>query len=65
MATIQELIERYPKDAKLQADVAAVLKDGKVGAMEVLALAKKYDVDISLSDVPKFLEQAKQLGLIK
>ena len=65
MATIQELIERYPNDAKLQADVAAALKDGKVGAMEVLALAKKYDVDISLSDVPKFLEQAKQLGLIK
>ena len=65
MATIQELIERYPKDAKLQADVAAVLKDGKVGAMEVLVLAKNYDVDISLSDVPKFLEQAKQLGLIK
>ena len=65
MATIQELVERYPNDPKLQADVAAVLKDGKVGPMEVLALAKKYDVDINLADVPKFLEQAKQLGLIK
>ena len=65
MATVQELIERYPTDKALQKEIDAILKDGKVSPIELMAFARKYDVDINFADIPKYLEEAKKLGLIK
>ena len=65
MATVQELINRYSTDPALQKEVKAILADGKVSMMEFLAFAKKHDVDISLADLPKYMEEAKKLGFLK
>ncbi len=65
MATVAELIEQYKTDEALQKEVADILADGKVSITEFMAFAKKHDVDISLADLPKYVEQAKQLGFIK
>lgn len=65
MATVQELIQQYSTDEALQKEVKAILSDGKVSMMEFMAFAKKHDVDISLADLPKYMEEAKKLGFIK
>jgi len=65
MATVTELIEQYKTDEALQKEVADIIADGKVSITEFMAFAKKHDVDISLADLPKYIEQAKQLGFIK
>ena len=65
MATVQELIEQYQKDEALQKEVADILADGKISINEFLSFAKKHNVNISLADMPKYMEQAKQLGFIK
>jgi len=65
MATVEQLIQQYQTDKALQDEVAAILADGKVSMQEFLAFAKKHDVQISLTDLPKYMEQAKQLGFIK
>ncbi len=65
MATIEDLVKQYMTDEKLQKEVKDILADGKVSIQEFMKLAKKHDVDVSLSDLPKYLEQAKQLGFIK
>ena len=65
MATVAELIEQYKTDEALQKEVADILADGKVSITEFMAFAKKHNVDISLADLPKYVEQAKQLGFIK
>lgn len=65
MATVEDLIRQYQTDEKFQAEVEAVLKDGKITPGEFMSFAKKHGVKISLTDIPKYLEQAKQIGLIK
>lgn len=65
MATVEELVEQYQTDKKLQKEVADILADGKVSVQEFLKFAKKHNVDVSLADLPKYVEQAKKLGFIK
>ena len=65
MATVEELVKQYMTDEQLQKEVKDILADGKVSIQEFMKFAKKHDVDVSLSDLPKYIEQAKQLGFIK
>ena len=65
MATVEELIKQYETDEELKKEVDAVLADGKITITEFLTFAKKHDVNVSLSDFPKLLEEAKKAGLIK
>jgi hypothetical protein len=65
MATVEELIKQYETDEELKKEVDAILADGKVTFMEFMSFVKKHDVDVSISDFPKYLEEAKKLGLIK
>ena len=65
MATVDELVQQYQTDPVLQAEVKEILADGKVTMQEFLTFAKKHNVNISLTDIPKYMEQAKQLGFIK
>ena len=65
MATVEELVQQYQTDKALQDEVAAILADGKITISEFVTFARKHDVDISLADLPKYVEQAKQLGFIK
>ena len=64
VATVEQLVKQYETDKALQAEVAAIVADGKVSMMEFLTFAKKHDVAISLEDLPKYLEQAKKLGFM-
>lgn len=65
MATVEDLVKQYMTDEKLQKEVKDILADGKVSIQEFMKFAKKHDVDVSLSDLPKYLDQAKKLGFIK
>ena len=65
MATVEELVAQYQTDKALQKEVADILADGKVSIKEFVTFAKKHDVAISLDELPKYMEQAKQLGFIK
>ena len=65
MATVEELIKQYETDPELQKEVQDIIADGKVSITEFMAFAKKHDVDISMKDIPKYMEQAKKLGFIK
>ncbi|ACV21322.1 Uncharacterised protein [Slackia heliotrinireducens] len=62
MATVEELVKQYETDKDLQNEIAKILADGKVSAMEFISFCKKHDVAISLDELPKYLEQAKALG---
>ena len=64
MATVEQLVKQYETDKALQAEVAAIVADGKVSMMEFLAFAKKHDVSISMEDLPKSLAEAKKLGFM-
>ena len=65
MATVAELVEQYQTDEALQKEVADIVADGKITMTEFLSFAKKHGVSISLSELPQYIEQAKQLGFIK
>ncbi len=65
MATVEELIEQYKTDEALKKEVDDILADGKVSITEFMSFAKKHDVDVSISDFPKYLAEAKKMGLIK
>lgn len=65
MATVMELVEQYETDAELRAEIEKILEDGKVSIGEFMGFVKEHDVDVSLSDLPKYLEEAKKLGLLK
>ena len=65
MATVAELIAQYQTDEKLQKEVADILADGKITINEFMSFARKHGVEISLSDLPKYMEQARELGFIK
>ncbi len=65
MATVEQLVKQYETDKNLQAEVAQILADGKVSIMEFMSFAKKHDVQISLDELPKYMEEAKKLGFTK
>lgn len=65
MATIEELLERYETDPELKAEVEKILEDEKITIGEFLGFVRKYDVEVTLSDFPKVIQEAKEAGLIK
>ena len=65
MATIEELIRQYQTDEALQKEVADILAAGKITPKDFLNFAKKHNVKISLTEIPKYMEEAKKAGLIK
>ncbi len=65
MATVEELIKQYDTDPELRKEVDAILEDGKITMKEFLTFAGDHDVDVSLKDLPKYISEAKKLGLIK
>lgn len=65
MATVEELVRRYQTDEELQREVRDILADGKVSFQEFTRFCKKHDVAVSMSDLPRYMEQAKKLGFLK
>ena len=65
MATIEELLQQYETDPELKAEVEKILEDEKITFGEFMGFVKKHDVEISLSDFPKIIQEAKDAGLIK
>lgn len=65
MATVEELVKQYETDEALQKEVAEIVADGKITIMEFMHFAKKHNVKISLDELPKYTEQARELGFIK
>ncbi len=65
MATVEQLVKQYETDKVLQKEVADILADGKVSINEFFTFARKHDVEITLADLPKYMEEAKKLGFIK
>lgn len=65
MATVEQLVKQYETDTALQAEVADILKDGKVSITEFMAFARKHHVEVSLDELPKYMAEAKKLGFIK
>jgi hypothetical protein len=65
MATVKELVKQYETDPELKKEVDDILADGKITMKEFLAFADDHDVEVSLKDLPKYIEEAKKLGLIK
>ena len=65
MATVEELVKQYETDEALKREVDGILADNKITLAEFLGFVKKHDVDVSLSDFPKLIEEAKKAGLIK
>ena len=65
MATVEDLIKQYKNDPAMQAEVKEILKDGKVSLAEFRTFAKNHNVEISLADLPKYVEKAKELGFLK
>ena len=65
MATVEELVKQYKTDEELQKEVEEILADGKITIREFMTFAKNHDVDISLADLPKYMEEAKKLGFVK
>ena len=64
MATVDELVQQYQTDEALQKEVADILADGKISIMEFMNFAKKHDVNISITELPNYVKQAKELGFI-
>lgn len=65
MATVEDLVKQYETDEALQKEVAEITADGKISINEFVTFAKKHDVKISLTDIPKYTAEAKKLGFIK
>ena len=64
MATVDELVKQYQEDEELQKEVADILADGRISIMEFMNFAKKHDVNISITELPNYVKQAKELGFI-
>ena len=64
MATIEELLQQYETDEELKAEVEQILEDQKITLGEFMGFVKKHDVEISLSDFPKIIQEARDAGLI-
>ena len=65
MATVEELVEQYKTDETLRREVAEITADGKLSVADFLAFARKHDVKIALTDIPKYMKKARELGFIK
>lgn len=65
MATVEELLKQYETDEALKKEVDKILEDKKITLAEFMGFVKKHDVEVSLSDFPKVIQQAKDAGLIK
>lgn len=65
MATVEELVKQYETDEKLRKEVDGILADNKITLAEFMGFVKKHDVDVSLADFPKLIEEAKKAGLLK
>lgn len=65
MATVEELLKQYETDEALKKEVDKILEDQKITIGEFMGFVKKHDVEVSLSDFPKVIQQAKDAGLIK
>ena len=65
MVTVDELIQQYHTDEALRREVKDILADGKVSFREFTAFCKKHDVDVSISDLPRYMEQARKLGFLR
>ncbi|MBR3125402.1 MAG: hypothetical protein IKF42_08355 [Mogibacterium sp.] len=65
MATIEELIRQYDTDPELKKEVDGILADQKITIGEFMGFVKNHDVEVSLADFPKVIEEAKKAGLIK
>ena len=65
MATVEELIKQYETDPELKKEVEAILADNKITMGEFLGFVKKHDVEVSLADFPKIINEAKEAGLLK
>jgi len=65
MATIEELIKQYDTDPELKAEVEQILEDEKITFAEFMGFVKKHKVEVSLSDFPNIVKEAKEAGLIK
>ena len=65
MASVEELVRQYESDPSLQKEVEEILADGRVSVSEFIGFAKKHHVDVSLKDMPRYMDEAKKLGFIK
>ncbi|MBR3200422.1 MAG: hypothetical protein IKG17_03685 [Mogibacterium sp.] len=65
MATVEELIRQYDTDPELKKEVDGILADQKITIGEFMGFVKNHDVEVSLADFPKIIEEAKKAGLIK
>ena len=65
MATVEELIKQYETDPELKKEVDGILADQKITMGEFMGFVKNHNVDVSLADFPKLIEEAKKAGLIK
>ena len=65
MATVEELIRQYDTDPELKKEVDVILADQKITIGEFMGFVKNHDVEVSLADFPKIIEEAKKAGLIK
>lgn len=65
MATVEELLKQYETDPELKAEVDEILADNKITFAEFMGFVKKHDVEVSLADFPKIIQEAKAAGLIK
>ena len=65
MATVEELIKQYDTDPELKKEVDGILADQKITIGEFMGFVKNHDVEVSLTDFPKIIDEAKKAGLIK
>ena len=65
MATVEELIRQYDTDPELKKEVDGILADQKITIGKFMGFVKNHDVEVSLADFPKIIEEAKKAGLIK
>lgn len=65
MATVEELIRQYDTDPELKKEVDEILADQKITIGEFMGFVKNHDVEVSLADFPKIIDEAKKAGLIK
>ena len=65
MATVEELIKQYDTDPELKKEIDGILADQKITIGEFMGFVKNHNVEVSLADFPKIIEEAKKAGLIK
>ena len=65
MATVDDLIKRYETDPEFRKEVDEIRAGGKVTISDFKKFAKKHDVNISITELPKYYKKAKEMGFIK